>query len=196
MKVINKIDAATIIEAISSGKTVVMPFDTVYGLMANPFDDLAMEKIYQIKGRDFNKPIALIFSSIHMLKKFIPLISTETERYIAEKVPGGYTFILPWSKKDRRKFSLHYQKLDKIGFRIPDNKLLLDLISQHGKPIAATSANISGKENCWSADEFINQIKNQKEKPDYIFDGGELIASQPSKVIDISSTSDIKILRN
>jgi L-threonylcarbamoyladenylate synthase len=187
--------ADQIIESVRGGKVVVLPFDTVYGLVANPFDELAIEKIYKIKGRSFDKPIALIFSSVEMLKKYIS-ISAEQEKYILSKTPGAHTFILPWTVGDKKKFSSHYQKLEKIGLRIPDYQFILDFVGKIGQPIAATSANISGQPNCWTTDDFIDQIKNQIDEPDWIIDAGEMPKNPPSEVIDISNLQNIKILRN
>lgn len=183
-----------IIEAIEDNKTAVLPFDTVYGLVANPFDDKAMAKIYKIKGRDFDKPIALIFSSVDMLTEYITL-SKDQEDFIQNKVPGTYTFILPWLEGDRKKFSSGYQKLEKIGIRIPNYQFILGLVEELGEPIAATSANISDQPNCWSVDEFSDQTKNQNDLPDLIIDVGELPKNPPSEVIDISDQNNLKVLR-
>ncbi|MEI8060884.1 MAG: L-threonylcarbamoyladenylate synthase [Candidatus Berkelbacteria bacterium] len=189
-----QIDQKDISAAIKSGKVSVLPFDTVYGLVANPFDDAAIEKIYKIKGRDFDKPIALIFSSVEMLNKHIS-ISPDQEKFITEKVPGAYTFILPWSAGDRTKFSSHYQKLEKIGIRIPNYEFILNLVEELGQPIAATSANVSNMPNCWKIDDFLLQIADQQEKPDLIVNAGELPKNPPSEVIDITDISSLKILR-
>jgi len=181
-------------DALNNGQVIILAFDTVYGLVANPFDDAAVKKVYKIKGRDFDKPIALIFSSLEMLKRYIS-ISAEQEQFIRDKVPGSYTFILPWGENDRKKFSFQYQKLEKIGVRIPNYRFILDFVEEIGQPIAATSANVSGEPNCWSINEFLKQIKNQKEKPDYIVDAGRLVKNPPSEVIDISNIKDIAVLR-
>jgi len=179
---------------ILSGQAVVLPFDTVYGLVANPFDSEAIGEIYKIKGRDFNKPIALIFSSVEMLKKYITL-SKDQEDFIRDKVPGAYTFILPWSDTDKEKFSPQYQKLEKIGIRIPDYKFILDIVKKLGQPIAATSANVSGMDNCWNIDDFMTQIGNKSEKPNLIINVGKLPKNPPSEVIEISDLNNVSVLR-
>ncbi|MFA5158349.1 MAG: L-threonylcarbamoyladenylate synthase [Patescibacteria group bacterium] len=190
-----KLDIKKIAQEINSGKAIVLPFDTVYGLVANPFNTDAMNKIYNIKGRDFNKPIALIFSSVDMVKQYINL-DKKVETFIKAKTPGAYTFIFPWSKKERSHFANQYHSLEKVGIRIPDNKNILDLIKKLGQPIAATSANVSDQPNCWSVQEFESQIKDNEYQPDLIIDGGVLSKNPPSEVVDISNIEEIKILRN
>lgn len=195
MKLIENFDLEQSSKIIKNGGTVVLPFDTVYGIIADPFNDDAIKKLYEIKGRNFNKPIALIFSSLAMLKKYIK-VDSDAEKFITEKVPGPYTFIFPWSKDEKAKFAKHYQNFDKVGIRIPNFQNILNLVDALDQPIAATSANISGAPNCWSPDDFINQIKNKSDKPNLLIDGGQLEKNLPSTVIDISSTNDFKILRD
>lgn len=195
MKIKNTLDIVELGKMIKTGKTIALPFDTVYGIIADPFNDDAIDNIYKIKGRDFDKPVALIFSSAEMLKKYID-IDIDVENFIAEKVPGAYTFIFPWPESEKAKFAQRYQKLEKVGMRIPGCQPILDLVEELGHPIAATSANISGEPNCWSAEEFIEQIKDNEYKPDLIIDGGALEKNPPSEVIDISNLNQIKVLRN
>ncbi|MEI6144236.1 MAG: L-threonylcarbamoyladenylate synthase [Candidatus Berkelbacteria bacterium] len=190
-----QIDQKYISTSIKSGQVIVLPFDTVYGLVANPFDNAAMEKIYKIKGRDFDKPIALIFSSVNMLKDYIS-ISAAQEKFIEEKAPGAYTFILPWSDLDRKKFSSQYQKLEKIGIRIPNYEFVLNIVEELGQPVAATSANVSNMPNCWKVTNFLRQIADQQESPDLIINAGELPKNPPSEVIDISNLENIEVLRH
>ena len=194
MNIIKKFEIELISATIKNGGTIVLPFDTVYGIIADPLNFDAIQKIYKVKGRDFNKPIALIFSSVSMLKRYLE-VDKDAEDFVTKKIPGPYTFIFPWTDDEKIKFAPQYQKLDKIGVRIPDSKYILDLVDYLDQPIAATSANISGEPNCWSADEFVSQIKNNTVKPYLIFDGGPIEKNQPSQVIDISSLSDIKVLR-
>jgi len=181
-------------QCIRDGGVAAVPFDTVYGLVGNPLSDVSMEKIYKIKGRDFSKPVALVFSSLLQLQEYIKL-SPNHLRALSKAVPGRYTFILPFDIQDRLKFSDRYQQLEKIGVRIPDNAFVKNLIEDIGLPIAATSANISGQENCWSADEFLDQIKNSTETPDYIIDAGQIKKLPPSEVIDISDPENPLVLR-
>ena len=183
-----------IIKAVKKGKTAVFPFDTVYGLIADPFNFAAIHRIYEIKGRDYSKPIAMIFTSVEMLKDYISL-SREQEKFISDRTPGAYTFIISWQAKDRKKFSSQYQKLEKIGIRIPNHEFVLDFVKNISQPIAATSANISGMPNCWSIDDFTLQMKNSEFKPNYVVDAGKLPTNPPSEVIDISDPSSISTLR-
>lgn len=186
----SKIDKIS--QVINAGGTVVMPFDTVYGLIADPTNQSAMEMIYKIKGRDFQKPIALVFDSLDRASEY-GNFNKSNRKYIKDHTPGKYTFITKFNLSGQKNLSSHYQKLDKIGIRIPDFDLVIDLIKLLNKPIAATSANVSGEQNCWSASDFITQIKENKYKPDLVIDCGLIELSAPSKVIDLE---DSKIIRN
>lgn len=194
-KTINEVSLKQLSLQLKDGKVLVLPFDTVYGIVADPFNEEAIDKIYKIKGRDFNKPIALIFSSVEMLSRHIE-IDEDLRKFIDTKVPGAYTFIFPWSDNEKNKFAKQYHNLEKVGIRIPDYKFILELVEELDQPLAATSANVSEKPNCWSIDEFVNQIEGNEHKPDLIVDAGELDKNPPSEVIDISSLANIETIRN
>jgi L-threonylcarbamoyladenylate synthase len=183
-----------LVKACREGGTIVMPFDTMYALVANPFNDQSIDQLYKIKGRDFNKPVSLAFSSASQILEYIRM-SSQQELLINKSVPGDYTFILPFDVRDRKNFSNQYRKLDKIGIKITNDKFVIDFIEKVGHPIAATSANISDMPNCWSADDFLNQIRSSEAKPDYVIDGGTILETPPSEVVDISDTKQPKVLR-
>lgn len=179
-----------IISALKNDGTVVFAFDTVYGLVADPRSEKAIDKIYRIKGRDFKKPIALVFADMNDLDRYVDIDSNGYKK-IKKLLPGSYTLI---AKNKHFKFlSKHYEKLDDLGFRIPDNKVITELIKEYDSPIAATSANVSGMDNCWSASSFLDQIQNQEFKPDLVIDSGKIEENKPSKVIDLTNN---KVIRN
>jgi L-threonylcarbamoyladenylate synthase len=172
-------------EAIKEGKTVAIPFDTVYGLIANPYIAESIDKLYRIKGRDFSKPLALIFDSLERVKSVL-LISDNDVALLKGKIPGRYTFLTNFEQKAKEGFAPQYQKLEKIGFRVPKSRLVRGIVSRFEAPFAATSANLSGSDNCWSADDFLFQIKDQPERPDLVIDFGSITKNKPSKIIDLT----------
>lgn len=183
-----------IAKEILAGKTVVLPFDTVYGLVANPFSETGMKNLYAIKGRDFNKPIALIFSDVKGILKYVK-ISKEQFNFMDSRLPGPFTFLLKIKSSSKKRLSSCYKNLKLIGVRVPNQPLVLDLVSTIGQPIAATSANISGGDNCWSVNDFLQQIKNSDTFPNFIVDAGKIVKNQPSKIFDLSDIKKIKELR-
>ncbi|MBI2545401.1 MAG: threonylcarbamoyl-AMP synthase [Candidatus Aenigmarchaeota archaeon] len=157
---------------------VVYPTDTLYGLGANALSKEAIKKVYKVKGRDFKNPLSISFYSIDHAKKYVHFNSTAMK--LAKKfLPGPLTIVLPM------KFNFPSQLTHgsgKVGIRIPDNKIILDLIKIAGFPITSTSANISGAIECSTAEQAANQIGK---KVGLILDGGRCKIKKPSTVVEI-----------
>lgn len=172
-------------EVLKIGGVVVYPTETLYGLGANPFDEQALQKVFEIKGRDLSKPISLAFRDIEHVKRFAEINST-AEKIIKKFLPGPLTIILT-SK-------LQLDDIlggNKIGVRIPDNKVALELLKEVKFPLTSTSANLSGSKNPETAKEAINQIG---EKVDLVLDAGKCKYGKPSTVVDLSS-GEIEVVR-
>ena len=118
---------------------IIFPTDTVYGIGASLYDTKSIEEIYSIKGRDFNKQIAVLCSSIEQIEKFA--VVTKDVYALAEAFwPGSLTLIL---KTNEKYFEFSGERT--IGVRIPNHKKALKLINKYG-PLKTTSINQSGKE--------------------------------------------------
>jgi len=166
-------------EIIKKGGLVVFPTDTVYGLGANAFLPKVRKKIYRIKGRKFNKPLILLIDEI---KKIYPLISElpkEAEKLIKKYWPGPLSIIFKASPLG----IILTGGSQTIGLRIPDNKIVLFLISASGVPLATSSANLSNEKSPLTAKEA---IKNLKSKVELILDGGKTKYKVESTIIDVS----------
>lgn len=170
-------------ERIKKGEVVVLPTDTVYGLICDAKNNKAIDRIFKIKKRDRNKPIAIFVKDIEMAKEFA-YISKREEAILKEVWPGKTTVIL----NGKKELSDLLYKDGKIGMRVPDHSLIISLVEETG-PLAQTSANISGENSC-----TIEEIKIQlrEEGPDFFLDGGKLEGS-PSEVVDI--TGKTKVIR-
>ena len=172
-------------EVLRIGGVVVYPTETLYGLGANPFDSQALYKVFEIKGRDISKPISLAFRDMEQLEKFVAI--TPNARMLIEKfLPGPLTLILP--------AKLHMDDIlggDKIGVRIPDNKVAIELLKEVKFPLTATSANFSGGKDPVTAKEAVEQIGD---KVDLILDAGKCKYGKPSTVVDLSS-GEIEVVR-
>ncbi|MGN1297568.1 MAG: L-threonylcarbamoyladenylate synthase [Clostridia bacterium] len=168
-------------EVIKQGGIVIFPTETVYGIGTNGVDSKAIEKLYKIKERPYNKPISLLVSDIHMVNLVAKDITNLEYKLMKKFFPGPLTMIL--KKRDIVPDILTAGQ-NTIGVRIPSGKIARKLIEYVGKPIATSSANISGKP---SKTNMKNMMKEFKEQVDYFIDSGESeigIASTVIQVID------------
>jgi len=178
------------VEELKNGKVIVYPTDTVYGLGVNAMDEKGIKKIFEIKGRDFNKPISIIVKDIEMAKK-VAEFDEKSEEILNKLLPGPLTLIL---LKKNILPNILTANTDKIGIRIPDYKFVKILMENLDFPITTTSANISGSPASTDIQEILNQFENQKIKPDLVLDAGILSESKPSTVLDLTGPKP-KILR-
>lgn len=173
---------------LKEGKVVIFPTDTVYGIVAYSGNEEAVKRIYDLKGRNYSKPMNVLVSNLDMIKTIVKNVTKTEEKIIKEFFPGALTII--FAKKD--KFSnIITANLDTVGVRIPDNRLLIDIIDYIGEPIVATSSNLSGEEDIVNAQEAMEKFKD---KVDCIVDGGISKGGKPSTIIRLYG-NDINILR-
>ncbi len=166
----------------------VFPTDTVYGIGCLYSSKSAIEKIYQLKGRDFNKPLGVYFSDIEMASQYISgndgLFKKLAEKYL----PGELTIIAP---KNELIENYVVSNFDTIGIRIPRNTFLLNLINQLGQPIVGTSANLSTLPAAKTASEAYSIFKNQIE---LIIEDDASIQGTESTIISIAN-GKIELIR-
>jgi len=172
--VINKV-----IKVIKKGGVIVCPTDTVYGLIADAMNKKAVKKVFQIKKRTFQKPIPVFVKNLRMAKS-LAVINKKQEKFLEKFWPGKITAIL----RAKEKLPKGILKNGKIGLRIPNYKLLNILLEKLNFPLTGTSANISGRPASTKIKKILNQLENQKHKPDLILDAADLKPSLPSTVID------------
>lgn len=170
------------VETLRFGGVIIFPTDTLYGLGADALSDAAVDKIYQIKGRDKNKPIHCVVSDIAMAQRYAEM--NDVSRTLAEIfLPGPLTLIL---KKREGINSGIVHDIETIGIRIPNNEFCLALAREFNGPITATSANKSGEAPSRTIDSIISQVGQAAIMVDAAFDAGELPESLPSTVVDLS----------
>ena len=170
-----------IAEIIKKGGIGIVPTETVYGIGANGLDEKAVEKIYLAKGRKQDNPINLLVNNIEMVEKVAKNITELEYKLMKAFFPGPFTIIL--NKKDIVP-NIVTANQNTVGVRMPKNDIALKLIEYAGVPIAAPSANISGKP---SGTDFKDIYNDFKDKVDFMIDGGESnigIESTIVKVID------------
>ena len=187
---IEKVDAANpdvkILERaaklITNGGVIVCPTDTGYAFSANALDTRAVAKVFQLKGRSFSNPIHIAVTSIEDAENYAHV--DEAARYLAgHYLPGALTLVL---KKKETIPSLLVAGLGTVGIRIPDNKVMLQLVKKVGKPLTTTSANISGKPTPYAVEEITRQLGDSIQNVALILDQGPLARRDLSTIVDLS----------
>lgn len=193
------------IKIILAGGIIICPTDTVYGFIADAANQKAVEKIFEIKKRPRTKPLAVFVKDIKMAKELTE-INAKQEKILTLRLrsgqakywPGKYTFVLKSKKMDIGcPSNLVMGKDGTIALRIPKYKFLQGLLKKINKPLAQTSANISGRPASTKINDVITQFSKSigtYDIPILIIDGEDLPKSKPSTIIDLSKKK-IKILR-
>ena len=175
-------------EMIKRGELVVFPTETVYGLGADGLDVEACKKIFIAKGRPNDKPLSLHVSSFKMAST-IAKIDSRAEKLFKMFLPGALTLILP---KNKIIPDFVTGGKSSVGIRFPANDVALSLIKLSGVPIAAPSANLSGKVPPKTAQEVLENLSGRVEM---ILDGGACQFGISSTIIDLTA-SEPQILRH
>jgi L-threonylcarbamoyladenylate synthase len=174
------------IETIRAGEAVAFPTDTVYGLGVDPFNISAIIKLFEAKGRDYNKAIAILIGNIDQVEMIAETFSDNARKLVKSFWPGGLTVIVPKCKAIPDLLSANQS----IGLRMPDHPTALRLLNEFG-PLATSSANITGKVNPLNAQDVISQLDG---RIPLILDGGNCPGGVPSTVVDCM-TEQTRILR-
>lgn len=181
---INDIDDVNLIEAaeiLKKGGVVAFPTETVYGLGANAMDEKAIEKIFIAKGRPADNPLIVHVASVEDLKKLVSDINEKSEKLIKNFCPGPLTLIFNIDKKVAKNVT---SGLNTLAIRIPDNPIARKLIALSGLPIAAPSANISGKPSPTEGEHVIDDLYG---KVDCIIVSEQSKVGLESTIIDMTS---------
>ena len=168
-------------QTLKNGGIVVFPTETVYGIGANIWDEVAVKRLYEVKQRPFSKPISLLVSSIDMINEVAKDITELEYALMKEFFPGPFTIIL--KKKDIVP-NIVTANLDTVGIRLPANEIALRLIQYAEIPIATTSSNISGKPSVTNLGDVMSEFEG---KVDCFINGGPSeigVASTIVQVID------------
>ena len=164
---------------LKKGGIVLFPTETVYGIGTNGLDEKAVEKIYDIKKRDRKNPTNLLVSNMAMVEAIAQDISPMEYKLMEAFFPGPFTIIL---KKKKIVPNVVTANSDLVGVRMPDSSIAKKLIELAGVPIAAPSANISGK---LSGTNLTNVIDEFDDHLDFAIDGGESKIGMESTVVRV-----------
>ncbi|MBI5228219.1 threonylcarbamoyl-AMP synthase [Candidatus Micrarchaeota archaeon] len=166
---------------IRSGGLVVFPTETVYGIGANGLDAKAVKKIFIAKGRPSDNPLIVHIADEKDLSLLVRSIPQKAKVLMKKFWPGPLTIIL---KKKSGVPSSVTAGLDSVAIRMPSNKIARSLIRLAKTPIAAPSANLSGRPSPTSAEHVITDLAG---RVDMIIDGGQTKIGLESTVIDLTT---------
>ncbi|GEN57467.1 threonylcarbamoyl-AMP synthase [Halolactibacillus alkaliphilus] len=175
-------------EWLKNGDVVAFPTETVYGLGADATNEQAIQKIFEAKGRPSDNPLIVHLSDVEQMTRYVTEITPMAKRLIDAFMPGPLTVILKSNGKIAKNVTAG---LDTVGLRIPDHLAARELIKAADLPIAAPSANLSGKPSPTSAVHVYQDLEN---KITAILDGGPTGVGVESTVVDCTGDRAI-ILR-
>ncbi len=173
-------DFDQILSVLRAGGVIGFPTDTAYGLGADPFNEAAVDRIFEIKGRAETKPILLIVSSRSMVEQ-VAQPNAIFERVADAFWPGPLTVILPAAPHVPRKITAGGST---IALRLPAAPFATELARRLGKPLTATSANRSDGPATVTAAEVRAQLGDSLE---ILIDGGRLPARSGSSLLDLTA---------
>jgi L-threonylcarbamoyladenylate synthase len=170
-----------------AGGVIVYPTDTIYGLGCNPYNDKSVERIFKIKGRNKEKPLPILASSIDDVEKIISL--GRIGKLLAKRYwPGELTIISPIIDEN---ISAKVTAKKSSGVRIPNNKCTLSLL-KYCKYLVGTSANKSGEKPSKSSSEIISSSLHGY---DALLDGGIVEKGIESTIVDLTDSTAPKVIR-
>jgi len=176
-------------EVLKQGGIIAYSTETFYALGVDPFNEDAVKKLFEVKGRGFDKPVSILVKDINVLSLVAEEVPPAAEKLINRFWPGPLTIVFRAKKNIPLILTAN---TGRVGVRVsssPIARRLLDIIDM---PLTATSANPSGKKSPVTAQETEEYFKN---KLDMIIEGGSLAGKLGSTVIDVTE-GNIKILRH
>lgn len=163
-----------------NGGLVAFPTETVYGLGANAMDPKAVAKIYEAKGRPSDNPLIVHIARASNIGELTPILTPKIIRLIDNFWPGPLTVVL---KKKPSVPDITTGGLDTVAIRMPDDPVALELIKKAGCPVAAPSANISGRPSPTKGEHVVTDLDG---KVDAILIGSDCRVGIESTVLDMS----------
>jgi len=169
------------VEVLRRGGLVAFPTETVYGLGADALNEEAVRKIFEAKGRPPDNPIIVHVGNMEQVYSLVEDVPPDAERLMEAFWPGPLTLIF---YKSPIVSDIVTGGSPKVGIREPQNEIALTLLNLFGRPIAAPSANASGRPSPTKAEHVIEDLGD---KVDLIIDGGDVSFGVESTVLDITT---------
>ena len=170
------------VRTLARGGLVVYPTDTLYGLGARATDRRAIERLYALKGRPRDRPIAIAVASLEEIE---PLVEADPVQraFVRRTLPGATTVVLPASRWARSHLApLLIAEGGRIGLRVPDHPLARELARRAG-PLSCTSANRHGRPDAATLEEARRQLGGEGIR---YLSGGPTPAGRGSRIVDLT----------
>ena len=162
------------------GAVLLLPTETVYGLVCRADDEVACRRLFELKQRPESKVIGWFVSGEAMLEKYGVIVDARCRTLLQRYTPGALTVIAPTVNGSTQ------------GFRIPDHPLLSGILELLDEPLAQTSANASGNPDAASCAEALAQLHGEV---DFYVDGGAVPEERSASTVVDASGGVLKILR-
>ncbi len=185
------------VQAVSEGKLVVFPTETIYGVAVRALDADAVGRMWEVKGRRPGNPFALAIKSFEEARDYVPDMSPLAQRLARRCWPGPVTLVVDDSHPESLVWQLPevvqraVSPENKVGLRVPGHPIILDVLRMVAGPLALTSANRSGQPDARTAQEALDSLGDDV---DLVLDDGPTRFGQPSSVVYVRD-SDFEILR-
>jgi L-threonylcarbamoyladenylate synthase len=183
-----KVSARSVLEAaelVRRGGIIIYPTDTVYGLGCDPFNETAVKRLFQVKGRG-SKPVPVLCASRAKAEELVAL-APRARQLASANWPGALTIVAPLRKPVPPQLT---QGSGNLGVRVPSDSACLELINGCGGWLTGTSANISGHPSARTSEEAMRQLGDLV---DMVLDGGVREGSESTVVQVVGNT--VTILR-
>jgi len=168
------------VNVLKAGGLVAFPTESFYGLAVNIMDPVAIQRLFEVKGRGPDQPILLLLSSVSDLERYAGRVSPAARQLIRQFWPGGLTLIFE-AAQDLS--PLLTAGTGKIGLRLSSHPPATGLAQAFGKPITGTSANLSGQPSISSAQAVLDSLGDQV---DLVLDGGQTKGGLGSTILDVT----------
>jgi L-threonylcarbamoyladenylate synthase len=168
------------VNVIKQGGIIGFPTRCLYGLGADAFNAAAVDRIFKIKQRSFQKPILILIAQRIQLKRLVSNVSTTAARIMDHFWPGGMTLVFEAADSVPHHLMAGTAK---IGIRLPGHPVAAALVNSLGRPLTGTSANLSGRPGCRRIDDLDPQIIQHL---DIVLDAGPLKGGTGSTVVDVT----------
>ncbi len=176
------------VAALNRGDVIVFPTETLYGLGAAALNFAAVEKVFQLKGRDANNPFPVLVADRAMLNSLVETISPLADKLIEGFWPGPLTLVLPAKKNIPAPL---VNSSGGIGVRISSQPIANEIVKTLGRPLTATSANPTGQPGAQTLEQARKYFSGRIE---IFVDGGELYSPTGSTVAAVTDNR-IEIIR-
>lgn len=187
MEILTQCNLAKMISELIFGKVLVFPTETSYGLGCDATNQVAVNKVFAIKGRPDNKPLLVVVPSIEAAKRVIswnPIVEKLSEKYW----PGPLTIVGEAAKLENWEKSLAKGVVTEdntVAVRVTNFPMLKSVTEKLGRPLVATSANYSAEGDNYSANDVIESFKDRDVQPDIILNSGTLPNNPPTTIVRV-----------